>query len=253
MKRTDPVRIALAAEDHAGVALVCGWTDRLLREHAPGWFRDMLDANPSALDDQRAFVAPPSAEGNYYKLGNHRDAPARGHRGHGHFGKKPGGPDAALVRFVLLDCARAEPAPDVVTIARDLDGLPARRAGAQQAIDEKPWPFTIILAWAQPEAEAWALSVYRPGDEAARLRLEALRRALGFDPTLQPDRLSSASKSPKDTKRVFRELTERERVDVDLDVHAVADLDDKFPSPETSGLREFLTAVREHIVPRVWR
>jgi len=251
VNRTEPVRIALAAEDRAGVELVCAWTDRLLREHAPPWGGEMLDADANALDHQRTFVAPPSAEGRYYKLGNHRDAPSRGHRGHGHFGKNPGGPDAVLVRFVLLDCVRAEPAPDVVVIARDLDGQLARREGAQQAIDEKSWPFTVVLAWAQPEAEAWALSVYRPSDAAAQARLDALTRELGFVPTVYTNRLSSSAKSPKDAKRVFRELTARERVDVDLDVYAVASLDGLWP--ETSGLHEFLSAVREHIVPRVWR
>ena len=251
MTRTDRVRIALAAEDRAGAELVCAWTDRLLREHAPTWGLDILDADANALDHQRAFVAPPSAKGSYYKLGNHRDAPARGQRGHGHFGKNPGGPDASLVRFVLLDCARAESTFDVVVIARDLDGRLARREGARQAIDEAPWPFTVILAWAEPEAEAWALSVFRATDEAARARLDELTRELGFVPTVHTHMLSSSAKSPKDTKRVFRELTGRERVDVDLDVHAVENIDGL--SPETNGLHEFLTAVREHIVPRVWR
>lgn len=65
----------------------------------------------------------------------------------------------------------------------------------------------VAVGVAHPEHEAWLIATFEPRDGVERARLEDLHRELGFDPTREPERLTSGrSIHPKDAKRVLDRL-----------------------------------------------
>ncbi|MBM4060799.1 MAG: hypothetical protein FJ265_06855 [Planctomycetes bacterium] len=127
----------------------------------------------------------------------------------GRFDGRPGAADALAVRKVLAYLQALDRKPDVVVLARDVDGT-ERRAGFQQALEEPravQRPFQVVLALAEPEVEAWFIAVWRPDSEDAARRHEHLRGELGFDPVTGSHRLSSTSDGKRDAKRVLGLLT----------------------------------------------
>jgi len=235
--------LLVAAEDRAGFAAVQTLTDRLLVDEVP-WVDGILDHSRVWLHatEDRPWLSITAARRN-----------ARGSRRriHGHFGGEPGAPDAANTRRILLEATQvhSQEMLHVLVIARDLDGDRRRLRGMQQAVDDGEWPFRVVLAWSEPEAEAWYLSGFCPGDETERARLHAVHEELGFDPTSAPQRLRSTSKrSKKDAKIVLEKLSsgnvDRERAC--LENTPIADL---VARGEEAGLADFIKSVREKILP----
>ncbi|HFE43977.1 MAG TPA: hypothetical protein ENJ18_00585 [Nannocystis exedens] len=174
-----------------------------------------------------------------------------GIRPRGHFRGEKGAPDAANTRYVLLSAAKMHfsVALSVLFIARDLDDQSQRRVGMQQAVDEKQWPFRVVIAWSQPESEAWYLAGFSPADEDEGGRLGELRGKLGFDPTCAPHRLSSTGREcKKDAKQALRVLSagdpDRERACLQE-----APLPKLVERSGASGLADFLNAVRDEVLP----
>lgn len=128
---------------------------------------------------------------------------------HGHIDGQRLEPEARQWRKALVAFAASDPQPHVVIIARDGDGHgAARRRGFEQVVEGLKWPFDVVLAMPEPEGEAWFIAGLVPADETERARLDALTRALSFDPTAQPHRLTSKpNDAPTDTKRVLKALT----------------------------------------------
>ncbi len=150
-------------------------------------------------------------------------------------------------RRVLMLFCHCEPRPDVVILARDLDGYPGRREGMEQVVSGIPWPFQIALATAQPEVEAWVVSGFVPKDAAEQKRLRALREKLSFDPTTQSERLTShPNDADTDAKRVLSELCG------DDSVRQERCLDDRTLLRQRgagNGLSAFLAEIDQQIVP----
>jgi hypothetical protein len=132
---------------------------------------------------------------------------------HGRIAGEPLKPEASMWRNVLMLFLRAEPRPDIVVLARDLDGYPDRSAGIDQVRNGLSWPFQIVAATPEPEIEGWMVCGFVPQDDDERARLEQMRRELSFDPTLQSHRLTShPNHAPTDAKRVLSRLChDRER------------------------------------------
>jgi len=155
-------------------------------------------------------------------------------------------PEASMWRKVLLLFCHANPRPDIVVLARDLDGYPERRAGIEQVRSGFPWPFAIVAATPEPEIEGWLVSGFLAKDEEERARLEDVRQELSFDPTKQSHRLTAhPNAASTDAKRVLSRLClddrEREHACIDRDVlHERGDL---------NGARWFLEEVDQHVVP----
>jgi hypothetical protein len=127
----------------------------------------------------------------------------------GRIAGEPLKPEASMWRKVLLLFCHADPRPDIVVLARDLDGSPDRRAGIEQVRDGLVWPFVIVAATPEPEIEAWIVSGFAPRNDDERARLEQVRRDLSFDPTRQSHRLTShPNDAPTDAKRVLSRLCE---------------------------------------------
>lgn len=127
----------------------------------------------------------------------------------GHIAGRRLEPEARMWRRALLAFqAEADP-PDIVLICRDGDGYArTRRAGFEQVARDLSWPFDLLLAMPDPEAEAWFVAGFVPADDDEQRALDALTRALSFDPTAQPHRLTAhPNDAPTDAKRVCERLT----------------------------------------------
>jgi hypothetical protein len=125
----------------------------------------------------------------------------------GRIAGEPLKPEAGMWRKVLLLFCHRDPRPDIVVLARDLDGYPDRRDGLEQVCTALAWPFAIVAATPEPEIEGWIVSGFVPGDDGERRSLEQLRRELSFDPTLHSHRLTShPNDAATDAKRVLSRL-----------------------------------------------
>jgi hypothetical protein len=116
-------------------------------------------------------------------------------------------PEASMWRKVLLLFCHRDPRPDIVVLARDLDGYPDRRDGLDQVCTGLSWPFAIVAATPEPEIEGWIVSGFVPRHDGEQRSLEQLRHELSFDPTIQSHRLTShPNDAPTDAKCVLSRL-----------------------------------------------
>lgn len=202
MPADTPIVVAVAGEDRSHFEVVSTLMDRTVGEHRP-W-------TVGNLDVLRTWLA--SGDKPWFPFKDAvRTAAAHRLRFHGHFGGAPGLPDAQMARAQLSLWKRIADRGDkldAVVLARDLDGRPERRDGLLQAIDHQPWPFAVLVAWCQPEAEAWHVCAFEPTDSAERDRVAALVHDLSLHPIHAAERLTSTAPNPiRDAKRVLRELT----------------------------------------------
>jgi hypothetical protein len=237
--------VVLFAEDRAHVMLVVTLSDRVLCESAPGrpgW------VEPETVKYLRTWRGVEHAA-EYTPLTKLKEIARQlgVGRTHGKFHGEPGAADAAMIRKALRIAEAACAGCDLVVIARDMDRA-RTRLGFKQAVASESWPFAVVLAGPEPEAEAWFLAGYSPQGDAEKEALEAVVQSLGFDPTSTPHLLTSTTTdSPKDAKAVLHRLMGND--------HArraqclLAPLDLLASRGEHCGLRQFLTDVREHMLP----
>ena len=150
-------------------------------------------------------------------------------------------------RKVLLLLTHANPRPDVVVLARDIDGYPERCEGVTQVRNGLNWPFKVAFAGPDPEVEAWYVAGFVPNGKAENEELEKVRKELSFDPTTESHRLTShPNDAHTDAKRVLGRLSasDPEREAECLSNRAI--LRDR---GSENGLRAFLDEVDEMIVP----
>lgn len=167
-------------------------------------------------------------------------------RPQGRIAGEPLKPEASMWRRVLLLFCHAEPRPDIVVLARDLDGYPDRFEGIKQVRNGFQWPFAIVAATPEPEIEGWLVSGFIPKDEGEQARLDEVRRSLSFDPTTQSHRLTShPNAATTDAKRVLSRLCEddREREQDCLERDVLRQ------RGELNGARAFLEEVDQRVVP----
>src|SRR4051812_43698278 len=125
----------------------------------------------------------------------------------GRIAGEPLKPEASMWRKVLLLFCHRDPRPDIVVLARDLDGYTDRRDGIEQVCTGLSWPFAIVAATPEPEIEGWIVSGFVPRHDAEQLRLEQLRGELSFDPAIHSHRLTShPNDASTDAKRVLSRL-----------------------------------------------
>ncbi len=168
---------------------------------------------------------------------------------HGHVDGRPLKPEAGMWRKVLLLLVHAEPRPDVVVLARDIDGYPERREGLNQVRHAQTlkWPFKIAFAGPAPETEAWYVSGFAPKNEAERTALTTVTKKLSFDPTRDSHRLTShPNNAATDAKSVLDQLCEK---DPEREASCLADHGVLRARGAMNGLAAFLDEVEEMIVP----
>ena len=164
----------------------------------------------------------------------------------GRIAGEPLRPEASMWRKVLMLFCHANPRPNIVVLARDLDGYPDRRAGIEQVCNGFMWPFAIVAATPDPEIEGWLVSGFMPKNEDEQATLEELRRDLSFDPTIQSHRLTAhPNAASTDAKRVLSRLCadDRDRA------HACLQRDVLYRRGERNGARAFLEEIDERVVP----
>jgi hypothetical protein len=154
--------------------------------------------------------------------------------------------EAGMWRRVLMMFHDRKPRPDIVVLARDLDGFPGRRAGSEQVCKGLRWPFKIVIATPEPEIEGWIVSGFTARNDDERARLEHIRKELSFDPTVHSHRLTShPNDALKDAKRVLSRLCngdpEREETCLARDVLR--------QRGGSNWAREFLDDVDERVLP----
>jgi len=239
------VVLGIACEDQGHFRAVTRLVDDTLVAHHD-WLDGILEDPRSwrGLADHEAFYKYDPADARHLRPIVNAGQVVRLH---GHIQGEPLKPEASMWRKVLRLFCDAAPRPDVVVLARDMDGYPDRRAGMVQVRDGLPWPFEIVLAAAEPEVEAWLVAGFVPNGRDEQDRLDDLRKQLSFDPTTESQRLTShPNDAMTDAKRVLEGLcgTDPERRDACL-----GDRDILRARGAANGAAAFLDEVDGRIVP----
>jgi hypothetical protein len=237
--------IGVACEDNGHFAVVSRLVDdALVASH--GWLGGILD-------DCRTWRGLKGGEAWYkYDPGDAKDLRPLEINGtrvklHGPIKGEPLKPEASMWRKVLLLFCHATPRPQVVILARDLDGYAKRLEGINQVRENLEWPFQVVVAAPQPEIEAWQVSGFTPANPREQLLLDTLRRELSFDPTTESHRLTShPNDKPTDAKRVLKHLCEDDRARGEACLTSGATLRER---GGRNGAKAFLDEVDEHVLP----
>jgi hypothetical protein len=168
----------------------------------------------------------------------------------GHFGGEPGKPDAHLVRYQLALWADSSWEFDAAIIARDTDRH-RNDTGARQALDAQPPQRPVALAYATPEIEAWVIAGFALADDRERAAHAACHKRLGFDPQVEPHRLTSTHGGDRDAKRVCAELIPERETRYDRCLEAPEEL--WAARTKRAGGPEFLDDLTQRVVPELRR
>ena len=236
--------IAVACEADSDFRAVSTLIDRLLVEQV-GW----LEADH--LEYVRRYVG---AEAHYAwtKIQNAPElAKARNLKPRkGHFQGEPGAADALLARKAILLLNSLNPQPDVLIFMRDIDDQPERKTGWNQARNEYHGKSPLILGIAIIKRENWVLAGFRSSSDDEQLRLQAERQTLGYDPSLNPDRVNSHAEGSKHCpKRVLTNLVGLAGVERELACLRDTPLEELETRGENIGLKQFLIEIRTIMCP----
>jgi len=225
----------------------CALADRVVVEEGPHWLnaymRDQMRTwrglQSTADFTQWAEVKILAQERGIRSLG----FPASG---------TPGGADLAQARkainlhALMMD---EEEAP-VLLLVRDTDAERQSRRDLEGARRQPRTPerLTVVIGVAHPKREAWVLNGFDPKDKEEEEKLKGLQKELGCDPRLDAHTLTASSSGAKtNAKRVLRTLVGSE--DRERRCWEEADLATLWDRGAETGLRAFLTEVKERLLP----
>ncbi|HEX8436246.1 hypothetical protein [Archangium sp.] len=235
--------IIVICEAAADQRTACGIVDRILSQSVD-WMQ------PEVLDALREWRGLTKSEPFLAWKNLHARADAANIHINGLFGGEPGAPDAFIARRALaLLTTQGERNIDAVLLLRDSDMDTRRYKGLEQARAQTSGLGPIIIGVAHPKREAWVLAGFHAATDDERSRLEALRRALGFDPRLHAEDLTAAKHGAKrDAKRVLSELTQGDH-QREVVCWTEAPLEQLEARGKGTGLADFIQEVRERLVP----
>jgi hypothetical protein len=169
-------------------------------------------------------------------------AHARGFRRQGKFDGVPGAHDARLAAAVLflLHGPGNEARLDALLFIRDLDDQPSRKLGFQQALDASPRASerTIVAGWPREAMEAWVLCAWAPGERGAAA-LRDVRRTLGYDPCLHPERMPHGRTAKEVIARLLESTAETvEQLFESAEIEALSE------RGATCGLSELIRSIQ---------
>lgn len=175
---TEPARLVVVGEDRRTYDLLTALADRRIAQRLP-WVRD----GSVPIEGAREWVPRTSDRAWHMESELAAECRLRIHaRGKSdHF---------IRLRKVLL--ALLELKVDAVILSHDDDHVAERRPDYESVLVEHPPPYALALALPKPEIEAWCLALVR--DAAALARAQALKSTIGFNPTVEPHRLTSTVK-----------------------------------------------------------
>jgi hypothetical protein len=173
-------------------------------------------------------------------------------RAHGHFGGKPGEPDAAAARRAILLLQRKFPGLAAIVLIRDQDDDPRRLTGLEQAREQLHSGPLIVIGLAIVERESWVVSGFEPENDKESSKLQAECQRLKFDPRSKSHELSahkqdSALLSPK---RALKELSgdNRERESRCWRETGLQALRERGAA---NGLAAYLSEVQDNLAPLI--
>jgi len=233
----------VVCEARADRDTACGLADRVLLEEV-SWLE------PEMLGSYRLWRGT-RPEMPFLKWASVREECQRaGLKGiFGKFNGQPGQPDAYMARLALLLLASSKKPPRAVLLVRDSDGDSRRRLGLEQARNDKPWPFPVVIGVAESKRECWVLAGFDPKSPQEAARLDMSERRLSFHPVRDAHRLDAREHgAKKDAKVALEELTRgdmaRERAC--LEETPLPVLEERGGN---IGLADYLKEVRERLVP----
>ena len=91
-------------------------------------------------------------------------------------------PDALAARRAILYVLKHFEVVDAILLIRDMDNVPQRRDGLEQARDFFAQSTPIVIGAADVERESWVISGFEPQNADEQSRLAEESQALGFDP-----------------------------------------------------------------------
>ncbi|HRG95111.1 MAG TPA: hypothetical protein PLR99_02610 [Polyangiaceae bacterium] len=238
------ITIGVACEDQGHFSVVTSLVDAASIA-AHDWLDGILEDCRSwrGVDEGTAWYKPDPEDARNLRPVTRNGVTVRTH---GHIQGVPRKAEAAMWRAVLMLFCTVEPTPDVVVLARDMDGY-ERREGLDQVRNGIGWPFSIAFAAPEPETEAWLVSGFIPRDDTERAALSALRSELSFDPSTESHRLTShPNDATTDAKRVLRRLTGD---DAERRAACLTNRDVLRARGAKNGLARFLDEIEEHVVP----
>ncbi len=180
-----------------------------------------------------------------------RLARERGIVTHGGFRSSPGAGDERRARLALLLFNSLERRPDAVVFVRDTDNDADRVASIERARDDRPWKFRVALATPHTKRECWILNGFESRDAYEKATLEKVRQKLGFDPCLEPQKLTAGRKKGKNNAKVILERDLGVRWGSDREEACWRDTDIEVLRERGQGslLTAYLEEVAERLVP----
>jgi len=169
------------------------------------------------------------------------------------WGKGKGRADYSAARKViaLIVLGEGNSRPDFVLFSRDTDNEKERLESLRGIKTEFSEQFEILLAVQHPKMEAWLLNGFVPEGPDEEKRLAEPRRTLGFDPTIQAEKLTAqGGKGKRNAKKVLSALTDdeperRARCWEETDLETLLERGGK------TGLAEYLGQIDSDLVPRI--
>jgi hypothetical protein len=203
-------RWLLCAEDNLSAELARDLCDRVVRERAEhDWIRALWDR--SIVDSQREWIG----------LEPHFDWADRGALDRRcescglaiavreiSTGRRIAPHGKAAMAFKAARAAMTlDPAPDLLVISADTDGETDESLRFAEGLRLASEPVATVCAEIHRESEAWVISGFVAENSAERDALSRVRDELGFDPTLNSERLmSDLTGDLRDAKRVASKL-----------------------------------------------
>ncbi|WP_437669245.1 hypothetical protein [Sorangium sp. So ce131] len=238
-----PLRIGVIVEGPDDARTVPGLVDRVLLDAVP--------ALAGKLDEARTFRGIDASAP--FVTWSAVDEEVRRHpvpRRHGHFGGRPAIEDARTAVLALRCFVAQEPQPAAVLMVRDSDGKPQeRRRGLEQAREDFPWPFQVLLGVAHPMRECWVLAGFIPQTKEETASLADLRRELGFDPSARSDELDASSKTAKRSPKRVLGILLRGDGEREARCWTATDLGHLRGRGKDNGLAAFLGEVEARLAP----
>ncbi len=255
-------RWLLCAEDSLSATLARDLCDRVLRERAPfEWLRALWD--PSLVDTQRAWIGLDphfdwADRGAVDRRCESRAIPIAVREAS--TGRRIAPHAKAAMAFKSVRAATTlDPAPDLVFIAADTDGETDPRllfAEGLRLADER---IPAVCAEIHRESEAWVIAGFVAENTAERDALARVCDALGFDPTLECERLmSDVHGDARDSKRVAKALFDASGGVTARNPRFAAcwretPLDVLYARGARSGLTQYLHAIETTVVDSIAR
>jgi hypothetical protein len=139
--------------------------------------------------------------------------------------------------------------PDGIIFLRDTDNDVEKRKGLEAAREAVPrsTQIPVVIGIADTKRECWHIAGFHPEDDQERQWLDELNQELGGDPCSRSEELTAKHDHDiNSAKRVLKKLTGGDR---ELRCLIALSLEDLKQRGKNNGLADFLTELRQHLLP----